>query len=356
MKGEKTMKILFYQDLPALDTTMLTWTLGQELILRGHTVHFGKPGWKYMEPPGYDWVRGGGESSWEAVKYARAIGARVHIHLEGVGYWRIGADTAENWGFNPKQTAREVPRWRDKYRDWMSAAYEADSCSVNGDNQIKVIQDVLFDGRPLPNCHRMSCGADARYALSLPDVEKQDYIVTCSRVAPNKKTMHIAKALSLIPAAERLPWVIIGFGDPVYVNQVLKFCDEHSIVVSLRPCFGAEKWMLIKRAKLMVQGWNGIPPAEGLLCNTPVVSFNHPDIMEMYATEDPVPVHALYFTKDNDPDSMAFTIQSLTKDKSGKIASFAQRGLKMLFSGDIYACTQEQLAEQYERMFTEEPK
>ena len=345
------MKILFYQDPPELESTMLVWTLGQELILRGHTVHFGKPGWKYMEPPGYDWVRGGGESSWDAIEYARNVGARVHIHLEGVGYWRIGAGSARNWGLDVDRIPQqEIEHWMDHYRSWMSAAYKADSCSVNGANQIKVIQDRLFHGTPLPNCHRMSCGADARYALSMPPVEKDDYIVTCSRIAPNKKTMLIAKALSLIPPAERLPWVIIGYGDPDYVWQVLNFCQEHGVVVHIRPCFGAEKWMLIKGARLMVQGWNGIPPAEGLLCDTPVVSFDHPDIVEMYRSEKTL-VGALLFVKDNDPSAMASAIADIVRRRKSGLFTHVER--KMLLDGELYACTQEQLAEQYERIFTE---
>lgn len=350
------MKILFYQDPPKLQSTMLTWSLGEELILQGHEVVFGKPALKQGI---FDVVRGGGETSWDAVKYARSIGARVHIHLEGIGYWRVGADSARNWGLDVDRIPdSEINHWMNTYSSWMSAAYAADSCSVNGARQIQVIQDILFNGKPLPNCHRLSCGADARYALSLPDVKKSDYIVTCSRIAPNKKIMHIARALASIAPNQRLPWVVIGYGNQDYVKQVVSFCEEHGIVLHIAPCFGAAKWMLIKRAKLMVQGWNGIPPAEGLLCDTPVVAFDHPDVMEMYSHTDSNDVEwdALHWATDNSSAAMADVIlETLSRMKlfGDRITPMAVSGKGHLMKGLLYACTLEQSAAQYEKIFME---
>lgn len=335
------MKILFYYDLPQVGSTLLTYTLAQELILRGHTVHMRKPTKQQAAPQNYDWVHCSGIHSTDAVDLARLIGARVHIHLEGVAYWRVGRDSALEWGFGREITEPEIEKSKQAYREWMSAAYQADSCSVNGQRQIETIQDCLFDGNPLPNCHRLSCGVDARYALSLPAVEKQDYIVTASRIAPNKKTMYIARALALIPKADRIPWLIVGYGYDAEVRHVIEFCMERQVELNIIPCYGAEKWMHIKRARLMVQGWNGIPPAEGLVCDVPVVSFDHDDIREQY--ED-----GLHWAKDNNIQDMADVILN-TSSRGGAVTTV--RGKHGLLGGDLYACTQEQSAEQYEKIF-----
>ena len=100
------MKILFYQDLPSINSTLLTWTLAEELRLRGHTVHYGK------QPllAHYDYVHGAGQDSWDAIEAAKKLGAKCHIHLEGVAYWRMGADHATDWGYDRDHTPKEIRR------------------------------------------------------------------------------------------------------------------------------------------------------------------------------------------------------------------------------------------------------
>ena len=178
------MKILFYQDPPSLNSTLLTWTLVEELRLRGHMVDYGKPDPKLDLR--FDWVHGSGTDSIPALEYARKIGARCHIHLEGVAYWRIGYENAIDWGYDRNHTEDEIKNFISQYKRWMVAAYYAESCTVNGANQVKAIE-WMFDGRKLQNCNLISCGADARFALTLPDWPKLNYMVTVSRLEPNKK-------------------------------------------------------------------------------------------------------------------------------------------------------------------------
>jgi len=350
------MRLLFYQDPPSLNSTMLTWTLGQELILRGHDIFFakynnynsnGEP--VFFSDPGqfkgqFDWVRVGSTDSPAGVEFAREIGANVHVHLEGLAYFRIGIGSAKEWGYPCDLTNEEIKKWRNYYKSWMKAAYDADSCSVNGKNQIDVIENDLFAGRKLPNCHRLSCGVDARYALTLPDYQRQDYMITVSRLEPNKKVMMIAKALSLLPQDKLPTWIIVGTGTNEQIAELKHFCKEHRIKAMLMPCFGAEKWYWVKRAKIMLAGWMGIPPGEGLVCDTPVLSFNHPDIVEMY--DD-----AIWWAEDNNSQDFADQLYSLiikNPDVSDYILSEdTRRGKEKLLSGKLYACTQEQLAKIY---------
>lgn len=352
------MKILFYQNLPSLNSTMLTWTLGQELILNDHDIVFGK--YHRYNSDGkpiffadldkfkgrIGWVRVGSTDSPAGVEFARRIDAKVHVHLEGLAYFRIGADSSLDWGYPKELTIDEIETWKSYYRSWMSAAYEADSCSVNGKNQIDIIENSLFNGRKLPNCYRLSCGVDARYALTLPNYQKQDYMITVSRFEPNKKVMMIAKALSLLPQDELPTWIIVGSGTKDQIKELRHFCREHRIKAILKPCFGSEKWYWIKRAKIMLQGWSGIPPGEGLVCDTPVLSFNHPDIIEMY--ED-----SIWWAEDNNPQDFADQLNSLIiKNPSDYILSEDVKiGKEKLLNGELYACTQEFLAEKYEDMF-----
>ena len=99
------MNILFYHDPPpTISSTHLTWTLGQELILLGHNVMYGQFSCVEDLKGVFDWVYVSGEASHKGVVFARYIGARVHVHLEGLAHWRVGAETAASWGFNNEPT------------------------------------------------------------------------------------------------------------------------------------------------------------------------------------------------------------------------------------------------------------
>jgi len=334
------MNILFYKDLPSIDSTLLMWTLAEELRLLGHTVHYGK------QPllSKYDWVHGGGTNSRDAIAIAKSLGAKCHIHLEGVAYWRIGIDNAIDWGYDRNHTAEEIKAYRGYYKSWMSAAYEADSCSVNGKNQVKAIEEDLFEGKKLSNCHVVSCGADDRYARTLPNWKRENYMVTVSRLEPNKKVFMIAEALALLKRQgfDVPPWVIVGYGSQEQTRKLHDIIVPTGIKCKLVHCFGAEKWLWIKRARLMLCGWMGIPPAEGLLCNTPVLSFDHPDIVEMY--DD-----SIFWADDNDIEGYANQIKELIL--SGLNENLMPKGYyktlcgkEQLLRGELYARTQTQLA------------
>ena len=335
------MKILFYQGLPSINSTLLTWTLAEELRLRGHTVHYGK------QPllAHYDYVHGAGQDSWGAIEIAKQLNAKCHIHLEGVAYWRMGADHATDWGYDRDHTPKEIEMFRRNYQDWMSAAYEANSCSINGVNQLKTVGDDLFKGRPLPNCHVISCGADNRYAKTLPDWERENYMITVSRLEPNKKVFKIAEALMLLKkqGIDISLWVIVGYGTS---QQIRKLIDILGVEIKFKliPCFGAEKWRWIKMARLMLCGWMAIPVSEGLLCNTPVLSFNHFDMVEMYD-------NAIFWAKDNDIEEYAEHLARIL-DYPTTAIEVAKHGKKKLLDGELYACTQEQAAKKYEDIFT----
>uniref|UniRef100_A0A6M3K8C2 Putative glycosyltransferase n=1 Tax=viral metagenome TaxID=1070528 RepID=A0A6M3K8C2_9ZZZZ len=352
------MKILFYQDLPSINSTLLTWTLCEELRLRGHHVDYEKP--EYNRDLKYDWVHGSGVDSWPALNFARKIGARCHIHLEGVAYWRIGYANAIDWGYDRNHTLDEIKQYRKYYGSWMSAAYSADSCTVNGANQVKAIE-WLF-GNKLPNCHLMSCGADARYALILPDWKREDYMVTVSRLEPNKKAFMIAKALALLAKkGVRLPpWMIVGYGSQEQVQKLFDIC-KNKVNVTIAPCYGAAKWRLIKKARLMLCGWSGIPPAEGILCKTPILSFDHRDIVEMY--DD-----TIWWAKDNDIEDYASKVKWLLERTEivpeigttewnevslKNIHALNRLTGRLKFEGQskLYACTQETAAARYEKIF-----
>jgi len=352
------MKILFYQDIPSLNSTLLTWTLIEELRLRGHMVGYGKPDLKNGFIDKFDWVHGAGQDTWEALNYARMIGARCHIHLEGLGCWRIGLDPATVWGYDRDLEPGEILHWQEHYRRWMSAAFKADSCSVNGANQVKAIE-WLFDGKKLPNCHLISCGADARFASTLPEWDKGNYMVTVSRLEPNKKVAMIAEALALLAdkGVKLPPWMIVGSGTREQFEKISAICKD-KVEIWWRFAFGAMKWRWIKRSRMMLCGWMGIPPAEGILCKVPVLSFDHPDIIEMYE-------NTIWWAKDNDIEDYAEKVKWLLEktepcietgvppwsEVSAMCGHAKNRLLGYSKKDDLYACTQEIAAERYERIF-----
>jgi len=346
------MNILFYQDLPSINSTLLTWTLCEELRLRGHHVDYGKPASEHYKGVKYDWVHGAGQDTWEALNFARVIGARCHIHLEGVAYWRIGYENAVDWGYDRNHTPNEIEYFTNQYKQWMSAAFEADSCTVNGIRQIETIEWMF--GKKLPNCYLMCCGADTRYALALPGYKKQNYMVTISRLEPCKKVFMIAESLGILKKRgfDVPPWVIIGYGTNAHVAKLISICRENSITFSLSSCFGATKWSWIKKSKLMLAGWMGIPPAEGIVCRIPVLSFAHVDILEMF--ED-----TIWFA--DNPESYASRIEFLLNpENQNEIKTKNNYAIDRLLDIDrhgqneLYATTQERAAKKYSEIFMEE--
>jgi len=321
-------------------------------------VDYGKPDPKL--DLSFDWVHGSGDDSWPALNYARKIGARCHIHLEGVAYWRIGYENAIDWGYDHLLSQTEIKKWKHHYKEWMSAAYEADSCTVNGANQVKAIEWMFSE--KLQNCNLISCGADARFALTLPDWPKLNYMVTVSRLDPNKKVFLIAKALALLVdrGIKLPPWMIIGYGAKEQYDQIIDICKD-KVDIWWRFNYGAAKWRWIKRARMMLCGWSGIPPAEGILCKVPVLSFNHPDIVEMY--ED-----TIWWAQDNSIESYAEKVHWLLEKtepiKETGVPEWNEVSRKnvhalnrltgrLKFEGqpELYACTQETCAKRYEKIF-----
>ena len=345
------MEILFYQKTPPIHSTLLTWTLCEELQLLGHHVDYGK----YQNGQRHDWVHGAGTDSWRALNYARKIGAKCHIHLEGVAYWRVGYENAVDWGYGINHTQAEINTFRNQYISWMSAAFEADSCTVNGVKQIKAIE-WLF-GKKLPNCHTITCGADARFGLTLKEYPRQDYMVTVSRLEPNKKVFKIAEALAILKkrGVDLPKWVIIGMGSPSQFVELRKFLNDNSIDFDLKTNIGlcAEKWSWIKRARLMLCGWMGIPPAEGIVCGIPVLSFDNVDIVEMF--DD-----TIWFAEDNNIGAYADKIEFLLDPKNqNEINTKNAYAFDRLLDRDrhgrleLYANTQERAALRYEKIFME---
>ena len=349
------MRILFYQDLPSVNSTLLTWTLAEELRLRGHHVDYGKP-----KDGKYDWVHGAGQDTWAALKFARIIGAKCHVHLEGLGYWRVGLDRAIDWGYDRNLEMSEIAYWKDHYQEWMSAAYEADSCTVNGEKQVKAIE-WLFGGKKLPNCHLISCGADARYALTLPNWPTENYMITVSRLEPNKKVFMIAQTLRLLAdqGVKVPPWMVVGTGTKEQWIMLQTICGD-KIQIWTRTCFGAMKWRKIKMARTMLCGWMGIPPAEGILCKVPVLSFGHHDIKEMYSD-------TIWYAEDNNIEDYARMVKwmlELTEPNFDTgVPDWNEVPAKTLYAKNrlmgytkkelLYACTLEQEAERYEQIFKE---
>lgn len=341
IRKERSMRILFYRALPVLKSTMLMWTLAQEFILRGHEVYFDKPAIKDIPRGHIDWVLVSGPDSRAGVELARSIGARVHVHLEGVEPWKI--DDATEWGYD-KDYSEIKNYWINKYASWMSAAFLADSCSANGLRQIEIIQNRLFDGKKLPNCHSISYGIDARYALSIGSVQRENYMVTVSRVDPHKKIVLIAEALSLLKHRSLPPWVIVGSGDGKQTGALLDFVKKHGIKIIMTKCFGAAKWMYVKKAKIMLQGWSKLSPAEGLVCETPVLSFNHRDVVDKYSD-------SIWYAKNNDAESFAERLDKLLDTSEYVLQEHVKAGKKQLLKGELGVCTQEQLAKKYEDIF-----
>ena len=266
--------------------------------------------------------------------------------------WRIGYESATSWGYDRDHTPDEIESFTEHYKSWMSAAFDADSCTVNGEKQIKMIEWMF--GKKLPNCHTMCCGTDARYALALPEYERQNYMVTLSRLEPNKHVPMIAESLAILKnrGVDVPPWVILGYGSPEQVTKLARICEENALVVSMRECYGAEKWRWVRQSRLMLCGlmmW--IPISEGIVCQTPVLAVNDQEVYDMY--ED-----TIWWAKRNDPEDYADMIQTLLLPQNEypreEIMEYGRDRLLDINrhgKNELYANTQERAAKKYSEIF-----
>jgi len=94
----------------------------------------------------------------------------------------------------------------------------------------------------------------------------------------------------------------------------------------------------------MLNGWGGIQPSESLLCNTPVLSFNHPYMVEMYSD-------SIWWARDRDIESFAERLDKLLDMPEYALQEHVMAGKQQLLNGELYACTQEQLARNYTDIF-----
>jgi len=179
-------------------------------------------------------------------------------------------------------------------------------------------------------------------------------MVTLSRLEPNKHIMFIAESLAILKdrGFNIPPWMIIGYGSQEQVQRLRCFCEENAIVYCLQPCFGVEKWLCVKMAKLMLCGlmmW--IPISEGIVCQTPVLAIDDQEVHDMY--ED-----TIWWAERNNPEDYADKIELLLdpvcqKSIEGKNAYALDRLLDRDRHGkaELYANTQERAAWQYENIF-----
>ena len=89
----------------------------------------------------------------------------------------------------------------------------------------------------------------------------------------------------------------------------------------------------------MLQGYSGIPPAEGLIGNTKVISFDHPHMRELYGDD------SIALVENNNVEAFAEAIVNEFLFKPNK------EGNEKLMNGNLYMKTQDQLAMQYSRIF-----
>ena len=124
-------------------------------------------------------------------------------------------------------------------------------------------------------------------------------------------------------------------------KRLFNITKEGGIKLVLNPCFGAKKWWWIKRSRMMLQGCSGVPPAEGLLCDIPVLSFASESVKELY--DD-----SIFLVENNNIEDYALKIMWILQNHENAMKKTAYGKAKLL-DGKLFACTQEQLAEIFEK-------
>lgn len=130
-----------------------------------------------------------------------------------------------------------------------------------------------------------------RIIESLPDVKRQDRIVTNVRLVPTKNHAGILMALSLLPI--NIPWLIMAPKENSYGDVLKAMAEKMNKKVEFKFGLAYEKVLReVKASRLMVtpsffEGF-GITPKEALWAGVPVITSNIDPFVEFHGDTIPM--------------------------------------------------------------------
>lgn len=253
--------------------------------------------------------------------------APCYLHGEWIPKFRV--ETTKEWGEHLEiEDKKTLSDWRSFYLPIASAMHHADVCSWAS----PIFQTYAegFTGKEYQN-------AFTRFTRLPPDApdEAASYdcaenaVTICSRLAPIKRVPMLVRALTMLPDGIRPKRVYIVGGGDSDIQEIINILDGSGIVPEFAgPVGGEQKWDYIKRGRLLLSAWTGIPPGEALMCGRPTVAFDYEHIRELY--DD-----TLIYTPNNDLEALTETLKTQLIRSDRDLHTFALGGRERLLSGQI---------------------
>lgn len=122
---------------------------------------------------------------------------------------------------------------------------------------------------------------NSKVLATVPDQERDDYVLFISRLVPNKKLDHVLAACK----DARVNLKIITSASGIDHNRLIESAGMVNRTEVLFNVSDYEKFVMLKKARALIvgshyEGW-GIPITEALACGTPVVCYQYPTFTEI---------------------------------------------------------------------------
>lgn len=218
-----------------------------------------------------------------AVSVAKRLNLPIYSHWEWLPPFRLyGYETGEdplNWGFRQEHVSG-LYKNRNYFRHYTDIIRGAIDSNVSSCAGVTFKEKAkIFSNNQLDNCF-IKYPASPMPLDKKRNLAKEDYFITVSRLAPNKRVAELAMAVR--EANIDTTWVIVGGGaEKPQIENILKNCKTR--VKFIPNTNGEKKFFFLSRAKFQLSAWHGIPQLEAALVGTSTINLEIDYIKELYS-------------------------------------------------------------------------
>ena len=261
-----------------------------------------------------------------AAVYAKLLDVPLVAHIECIPPWRVGLNTAEEYGFDYNdgdfKEVKDIAYYTKLYNILLKYYDNADFRTISGDEWRYTYED--FTGSPLEAETRYYTWNEESLKKYKGNYEVKNQICAIARFTPMKRIHHVIRAISKIPKDIRPKFKLIGYGpEENYLFKLAKDLDVDMEMLGSGKNGIKEK--VIQESMFMVQIFAGIPVIEGAYYGKVAVSYGMAHMKEVYGD-------MAVWVKTNDIDALSDKIKELILDKK-KRGELGIKANKLLIEG-----------------------
>jgi len=232
----------------------------------------------------------------DAFNISQQYNIPFYAHIDWIKPWMVFKDSEHNWGYIDKIPFSKKMNFIRKYQNiamyWSMA--DVKSMAANCFHQLMKELTGILDMSIYTKHPTLNIGEILKHKSRT----KLNKITCVGKFVPYMRIHHLIKALQMIDYDGKL--VLIGSGEDKNLYSAIKGN------LTIEYCNDLNKYDVISESRLVVALWNGIVPAEALLLNTPVISYDSKYMRELYPQD-------VIFVQNNSISELARAIKQVLK-------------------------------------------